>query len=80
MHHIACMRTTLNLDEDVVRAAKSLALLRAKSLGKVISELVRQGIQAGSATARRGELPVFTVDPHERPLTLEDVKQVEDEV
>jgi hypothetical protein len=73
------MRTTLNLDEDVVRTAKSLARLRAKSLGKVISELARRGIQAGSATTRRGDLPVFTVDPLEPPLTLEDVKRVEDE-
>ena len=79
-HHIACMRTTLNLDEDVLRAAKSLARLRAKSLGKVISDLARRGIHAGSATAQQGELPVFTVDPRARPLTLEDVKRIEDGV
>jgi hypothetical protein len=79
-HHDMHMRTTLNLDEDVLRAAKSLALIRAKSLGKVISELARRGIHASSATAQRGELPTFTVGPGERPLTLEDVKRIEDEM
>jgi hypothetical protein len=79
-HHNLHMRTTLNLDEDVLRAAKSLALIRAKSLGKVISELARRGIHASSATAQRGELPTFTVDHGERPLTLEDVKRIEDEM
>ena len=74
------MRTTLNLDEDVLRAAKSLAQLREKSLGKVISELARQGIHAAGALARRGELPIFNVDRRERPLTMEDVKRIEDEV
>jgi hypothetical protein len=73
------MRTTLNLDEDVVRAARSLARQRSKSLGEVISELARRGILAVRATTKRGELPVFKVNPHERPLTLEDVKRIEDE-
>jgi hypothetical protein len=73
------MRTTLNLDEDIVRAAKSIARQRAKPLGKVISDLARQGMQLARATTRRGDLPVFDVDPQERPLTLEDVKRIEDE-
>ena len=46
------MRTTIDLDEDILRAGKSLARQRSKSLGKVISELARIGMAAGS---RSGE-------------------------
>jgi len=73
------MRTTLNLDEDVFRTAKSVARQRAESLGKVISDLVRLGMQAGRGTVRRGGFPVFAVDPRAKPITLEDVKRIEDE-
>jgi hypothetical protein len=73
------MRTTLNLDEDIVRIAKSLARQRAESLGKVISDLARRGMRAGQGTVRRRGFPVFTVDPQARPLTLEDIKRLEDE-
>jgi len=73
------MRTTLNLDEDVLRAAKSLARQRSRSLGKVISDLARQGMKSGNQPGTRSGLPVFSVDPQGKPLTLEDVKRMEDE-
>ena len=39
------MRTTLDLDEDILRVAKHLAQERAQSLGRVLSDLARQGLQ-----------------------------------
>ena len=60
------MRTTLDLDEDVVRAGKSLARQRAKSLGKVISELARIGMTAGKRVDVKQGFPVFTVDAGHR--------------
>ena len=38
------MRTTLNLDDDVLAAAKELAAAQKKTAGKVISELARAGL------------------------------------
>ena len=39
------MRTTLDIDEDVLAAAKELALWRQRlSTGRVISRLLRQGL------------------------------------
>ena len=73
------MRTTLDLDEDILRAGKSLARQRSKSLGKVISELARIGMTAGSRVARRQGFPVFTVGPEAKPITLDDVNRIEDE-
>ena len=48
------MRTTVNLDSDVVEVARSLASARAISLGEAISLLARRGIEGGS-TAEIGD-------------------------
>ena len=72
------MRTTLTLDEDVLRAAKSLAQARSISLGSAVSELARRGLQRSRPTEADG-FPVFRVSPNARTITLEDVKSLEDE-
>jgi hypothetical protein len=43
------MRTTLDIDDDVLRAAKELARRQRKTAGRVISELARKAL-AGSPT------------------------------
>ena len=74
------MRTTIDLDDDILRAGKSLARQRAKSLGKVISELARIGMADRLACRMRNmDFRVFTVDPGTSPITLEDVNRSEDE-
>jgi hypothetical protein len=50
------MRTTLDIDEDVLRAAKELARREKKTAGKMISELVRRALGA-SPTAAAAEEP-----------------------
>jgi hypothetical protein len=42
------MRTTLDIDADILKAAKVVAEAERKTLGQVLSELVRKGL-AGSA-------------------------------
>lgn len=44
------MRTTLDIAEDVLFAAKELAQRDKKSLGTVISELARQAFAHGAST------------------------------
>jgi hypothetical protein len=46
------MRTTLDIDEDVLRAAKELARREKKTAGAVISELSRRALTAPPTTAR----------------------------
>jgi hypothetical protein len=53
------MRTTIDLDDDVLLAAKSLAAQRQESLGKVISALTRQALQPTSAPKTRNGVPLF---------------------
>ena len=38
------MRTTLDIDDDVLQAAKELAAAEKKTAGQVISELARKGL------------------------------------
>jgi hypothetical protein len=69
------MRTTANIADDALHAARSLARARSISLGEAISELIRRGLQR--ETAIEEGFPVFSVRPGARPLTLEDVQRSE---
>lgn len=70
------MRTTLRLDDDVLRAARSLARLEGKSLGEVVSELARKGLRPAPARREgRSRLPVFAVAEGTAPLTPEMVRE-----
>ncbi|MBY0277556.1 antitoxin [Candidatus Binatia bacterium] len=46
------MRTTLDIDEDVLRAAKEIARREHRTAGAVISELTRKALTAAPANAR----------------------------
>jgi hypothetical protein len=46
------MRTTLDIDDDVLRAAKELARREKKTAGAVISELTRRALTAPPPDAR----------------------------
>jgi len=49
------MRTTLDLDEDILQAAKNLAHQRGQTAGQVISALVRTALEPrGGAKIRNG--------------------------
>lgn len=49
------MRTTLDIETDVLFAAKDLAKRQKKTAGQVISELARKGLAAGSGTSSTRE-------------------------
>lgn len=59
------MRTTLDIADDVLFAAKELAQRDKKSLGQTISELVRK------AFAQGGNIPYGTAAPHAPPQVSE---------
>jgi hypothetical protein len=72
------MRTTIVLDDDILRAARSVANAKAVSLGRAVSELAREGLLRRKTDVARDGLPVFAVPDGARPITLEDVKRAED--
>ncbi|WP_086647837.1 antitoxin [Mycobacterium tuberculosis] len=72
------MRTTLDLDDDVIAAARELASSQRRSLGSVISELARRGLMLGRVEADDG-LPVIRVPAGTPPITPEMVRRALDE-
>lgn len=74
------MRTTITLDDDVFMAAKHIAETKTISMGAVISDLVKKGLQSnlGKVDKKHG-FPVFKVPADAQPITLEHVKMLEDE-
>ena len=73
------MRTTLDLEEDVLLAAKEIARQRGVTIGKVISDLTRQALTRHSLTTLRNGLPLFPVQPDAGIVTLELVNQLREE-
>jgi hypothetical protein len=72
------MRTTLELDDDVVAAARELASTQRRSLGSVISQLARRGLTPAKMDAD-GDLPVIRVPAGTAPITPEIVRRALDE-
>lgn len=73
------VRTTVALDAAVLVAARRLAQARSQSLGKVLSDLARLGLRSEAKPASRHGFPVFDVPADAPPLTLEQIKQDEDD-
>lgn len=68
----------MNIDEDVVVAARELAAGEHRSLGSVISELARRGLTPGRVEID-DELPVIRVPAGTPPITPQMVRRALDE-
>ncbi len=74
------MRTTLNIDDEILEAARSIAGERNLSVGAVLSDLARRGLQpAGAGSRQRKGFPVFDISRDGTVLTLDRVKRYEDQ-
>jgi len=73
------MRTTLNIADDVLAAAKSLAVQQRRPVGEVISELARRALVRPAVSAERNGVPLLPVKPRSTPVTLDLVNQLRDE-
>jgi hypothetical protein len=76
------MRTTLDLDDDVLIAAKAHAARDKRSLGAIISELARESLQRPAASAGKARGPRggrFAVLPARKEVvTVEHVRRLMD--
>ena len=71
------MRTTLDLDEDVLRVAKDLARANNQSVGRALSELARRGLRPSvDSRATEHGLPVLPRRRGAKPVTSEIVKEL----
>jgi hypothetical protein len=75
------MRTTLDLDEDVLQAAKELAQLRGVTAGKVLSDLARKALTpSGPVPKTRNGVPLLPRRPPGSPIvTMKLVNELRDD-
>ena len=75
------MRTTLDIDNDVLTAAKELARQERKSAGAVISELARKGLSGRGSSKRppRSRNGVPVLPRRKEVITVERVRRLLDE-
>ena len=59
MRDDSCVRTTLDLDADVLRAAKEIAASRGTTAGRVLSELARKALEPRQARRVRNGVPLI---------------------
>lgn len=76
------MRTTLDIADDVLQAAKELAAREGGTAGQVISNLARRGLNATSVKSKkppatRGGVPLLP--SRGEVVTLEGVQQLMDQ-
>lgn len=60
------MRTTLDIEEDVLSAAKALARREKKTAGRVISELARKGLAGNTSPSAREPKAIYGFKPFPR--------------
>ena len=82
MRDVLSMRTTLNIDDDVLDTVKAMASRDRKPVGEVVSAMLRRAVEPPVQTASRTRngIPLFPVAPNARPVTPEIVRELlEDE-
>ena len=79
------MRTTLNVDDDILETAREVAYFRQISVGEALSMLARRGLAARVGTRRdpvsgllvfdvADDVPALTPEIVERAEELEDLR------
>lgn len=78
------MRTTINIDKDVLETAKEIAKKEKKSAGAVISELARRGFYARQSSVEEQGEPygdkngVPVLPPTGTLVTEESIRRIRD--
>ena len=74
------MRTTINLEDDLLTDIKRYAEQRSVSVGKAVSDLVRRGLTAPRPTKVVRGFHVVVLPPDSPPVTSADVERFSDEI
>jgi len=78
MRYYSRMRTTLQIDDDLVQIARQLAEQRGTSMGRVISDRTRLGLEPKKAPKIRNGVPLFAPKAGAKRPGLELVNRLRD--
>lgn len=76
------MRTTLNLDDDVLETVKAVAARDRKALGIVVSDMLRRAVEppveppVEALRSVRNGIPLFPVSANAQVVTPEQIKKL----
>jgi hypothetical protein len=77
------MRTTLDIDEDVLQAAKERAASEKKTAGQILSELARKALTptrtSGEEEEVRHGVPLLPPKPDARIVTPQTVQELHED-
>jgi hypothetical protein len=73
------MRTTLKIDDDLYKAAKSIAAMEHKTVGRIVSDLMRKALFSQDYDEYADGIPAFRVSENVPPLTLETVRDADED-
>ena len=77
------MRTTLDIDDEVLAATKELARQEGRTAGAVLSDLARKGLSAGRAGTKRqtskNRNGVPVLPRRKEVITVEKIRRLMDE-
>ncbi len=76
---IVGMRTTIQIDDDIYQAAKSIAMAENRTIGEVVSALLRKALLPKDYREDPGDIPSFRVSEDAPPLTLEMVRKADED-
>jgi hypothetical protein len=63
------MRTTIDFDDDVLRAARAMAASQHMSIGRAVSTLAREALSRPLTITTVGRLPIFEVSAEAPAIT-----------
>lgn len=72
------MRTTLDVDDDVLQAVKELAAFRGTTAGRVLSDLARKGLEPAGRPRVRNGVPLLPARTGAPRLTMKRVNELRD--
>jgi hypothetical protein len=72
------MRTTLDIDDDLLAMAKDLARQRRATVGQVVSELIRNAVAPRQPRRIRNGVPLFVPKRGAKKPNLELVNRLRD--
>lgn len=76
------MRTTMEIDDQILAAVRDLANLENRSMGTVLSDLAREALEKRvpvTGLTQRNGVPLLPRRPGAPPVTLELVDRIREE-
>lgn len=73
------MRTTLDIEEDVLLATRELARRRGVSIGHALSDLAREALMGRTSGGMRTGISLFPISPGAGVVTPELINRLRDE-